>query len=104
VILRVQSSVAHIAGCPPEHSRPAQHCSVDVQVSPSSAHSAALAFGIRRMPNWRSSSDIWRPNGARVAAAAGSINVSSPAHTDAEKTTQITAAAATNGIAQVKVL
>ena len=41
-----------VAGGPPEHSRPAQHCSVDVQVSPSSTHSAALTFLIRPMPNW----------------------------------------------------
>jgi len=38
------------------HSRPGQHCSVDVQVSASSVHCAACAFEIRLMPslsrNW----------------------------------------------------
>ena len=47
-----QSSEVQVAGGPPEHSRPAQHCSADVQVSPSSAHSAALTFLIKPMPNW----------------------------------------------------
>src|SRR6202011_3335328 len=47
-----QSSEVQVAGGPPEHSSPAQHCSADVQASPSSAHSAALTFLIKPMPNW----------------------------------------------------
>ena len=93
-----QSSAAQVAGGPPEHSRPAQHCAVDVQGSPSSVHSAAQAFGIRGMPNWCSNSDNWFLRGELAAFAAGSMDVSSLADTDCERATQTTTPKATGGL------
>ena len=80
-----QSSDVQVAGGPPEHSRPAQHCSLDVQVSPSSVHSAALGFGIKPIPNGRSRSDNWLLGAKWAAFGVGCTVVGSFAEADCEK-------------------
>src|SRR5206468_3894421 len=54
-----QSSSTQVAGGPPLHSRPGQHCSFDVQVSPSVVHSAARALGINATASARTNLGNW---------------------------------------------
>ena len=67
-------------------------------------HSAARAFGIRWMLDWRGNSDFWLGSGVLTPTRANPANVRSFAETDTERAMNVTKEKTTNGLCMFSAL